>query len=304
MPPSPAPATSLRPSPEASGAPRSSAPAAAPRVTVVVPTLNEEKTLGAVLRPLRAHAEALGLEVVVSDGGSTDGTLAIALALADRVVTHRGPRRQTIGEGRNAGAREASRGEASGEGRADGPPAPPAAPEAAPEAAPKRGAPEAVLLFFNADVALPADLAPLVGDLCAAARARGAATCRVLVDPARATLSERVVLGGANALYWVVNRLRIVGMGRGEVHAVRRDAFDAVGGYREHLAAGEDFDLFKRLMRLPGVRPVLLWRHVVHEDPRRYRQRGLWRTMATWAANAAWVAFRDRSRSTEWEAVR
>ena len=239
-----------------------------------MPTLDEEKTLGDVLRPLREAADALGLELIVSDGGSTDGTLAIALGLADRVVTHEGAERQTIAAGRNAGAQEA------------------------------RCASGDVLLFFNADVDLPEDLEAFVDDLARAARQRGAATCRVLVDPAEARVSERLVLGFCNGLYWAINGLRIVGMGRGEVHAVRRDVFDAVGGYREHLAAGEDFDLFKRILREPGAGVAFLWRHVVHESPRRYRQRGLCRTMGAWALNAAWVACSDRSRSKEWEAIR
>ena len=239
-----------------------------------MPTLNEEKTLADVLRPLRDHAEALGLDLVVSDGGSTDGTLAIALALADRVVTHTGSERQTIAAGRNAGAREAEAG------------------------------PADVLLFFNADIDLPSNVAAFLHDLIGAARTYGAATCRVTVDPRHARRSERFVLGACNALYWAVNRLRIVGMGRGEVHAIRRDVFDAVGGYREHLAAGEDFDLYKRLLRQPGVGIAFLWRHVVYESPRRYRQRGLLRTMLAWALNATWVALHDCSRSTEWEAVR
>ncbi|MEM6327402.1 MAG: glycosyltransferase [Bacteroidota bacterium] len=242
------------------------------RASVVVPTLNEEKTLEALLRPLREHAEVLGLELVVSDGGSTDSTLAIALALADRVVVHDGPSRQTIAAGRNAGAAQA--------------------------------ASPSVLLFFNADVTLPDRLGAFVDDLIHAATEEGAATCRVLVDPRYATWMERVVLETANGIYWLTNRLRIVGMGRGEVHAVRRDLFVAAGGYRDHLAAGEDFDLFKRLLRRPGARIAFLWQWTVHEDPRRYRQRGLLRTMLDWSLNAVWVAARDESRSTEWEAVR
>lgn len=245
-----------------------------PAVSVVVPTLQEAATLASVLAPLRDAAAACGLELVVSDGGSTDGTVAIALDLADRLVVHEGPARQTIAQGRNEGARAAT--------------------------APADG----VLLFFNADVGLPADVPRFLRDLTAAARTHGAATCRVLVDPAEARVLERLVLGGANALYWLINRLRIVGMGRGEVHAVRRDVFDAVGGYAEHLVAGEDFELFKRILRHPGARVAFLWRHVVTEDPRRYRQRGLLRTMGHWLLNATWVAFRGRSRSTEWEVVR
>ncbi len=257
-------------------APASARPARhpAPRVSIVVPTLNEETTLASLLRPLRAHARGLGLELIVSDGGSTDATVEIAERWADRVVVHTAAHRQTIAAGRNAGAHDAQ--VASGD----------------------------VLLFFNADIGLPKDLPRFIRDVTEAARQHGAATCRVIVDPQEARVMERIVLNTCNALYWGINTLRIVGMGRGEVHAVRRDVFEASGGYREHLAAGEDFDLFKRILRLPGARVAFLWRHVVFESPRRYRQRGLFRTMGAWALNATWVAFRDRSRSTEWEAVR
>jgi len=57
----------------------------AQRLTVVVPTLNEaagiERCLEA-LAPLRAR----GHEVIVVDGGSTDGTAGLAAPLADRVI--------------------------------------------------------------------------------------------------------------------------------------------------------------------------------------------------------------------------
>jgi rSAM/selenodomain-associated transferase 2 len=55
------------------------------RLSIVVPSLNEaagiERCLAA-LAPLRAR----GHEVVVADGGSTDGTAALAAPLADRVL--------------------------------------------------------------------------------------------------------------------------------------------------------------------------------------------------------------------------
>lgn len=76
-----------------------------PALSIVVPTLNEAegiaRTLGA-LQPLRAR----GCEVIVVDGGSTDGTPEMAAPLADRVLrAERGRGRQ-----QNAGAR-AARGE-------------------------------------------------------------------------------------------------------------------------------------------------------------------------------------------------
>jgi glycosyltransferase involved in cell wall biosynthesis len=52
-------------------------------LSVLVPTKNEEPNIRAVLESVR-FAE----EVVVVDSGSTDGTLAIARSIADRVLEH------------------------------------------------------------------------------------------------------------------------------------------------------------------------------------------------------------------------
>ena len=76
-----------------------------PRISIVIPALNEEKLIGRILdsfpRELRRRIAA---EVIVSDGGSTDLTTVIAKESADVLVVHGERRRQTIAEGRNAGA--------------------------------------------------------------------------------------------------------------------------------------------------------------------------------------------------------
>jgi rSAM/selenodomain-associated transferase 2 len=72
---------------------------AAPRISIIIPALNEAETITATLlalQPLRAA----GHEVIVVDGGSEDNTFALASPSADQVL--HGPR----GRGRqmNAGA--------------------------------------------------------------------------------------------------------------------------------------------------------------------------------------------------------
>ncbi|HET6762450.1 MAG TPA: TIGR04283 family arsenosugar biosynthesis glycosyltransferase [Longimicrobiaceae bacterium] len=78
-------------------------PPITPRLSIIVPTLNEAagivETLGA-LQPLRAR----GVEVVVTDGGSADGTAELARSLADAVVE--APRGRASQQ--NAGAERAS----------------------------------------------------------------------------------------------------------------------------------------------------------------------------------------------------
>ncbi|HET7463353.1 MAG TPA: TIGR04283 family arsenosugar biosynthesis glycosyltransferase [Longimicrobium sp.] len=70
-----------------------------PPLSIVIPVLNEAEGIAealAALRPLRAR----GCEVIVADGGSTDGSRELATPLADRVVqAPRGRARQ-----QNAGA--------------------------------------------------------------------------------------------------------------------------------------------------------------------------------------------------------
>lgn len=75
---------------------------AAARLSVIVPVLNEAALIVAaltVLQPLRAE----GVELIVVDGGSADGSAALAAPLADRVLNAPRGRAQQM----NAGARVA-----------------------------------------------------------------------------------------------------------------------------------------------------------------------------------------------------
>jgi rSAM/selenodomain-associated transferase 2 len=74
-----------------------------PRLSIIIPTLDEEARIGAALTAL-APLRASGVEVIVADGGSRDRTAAVAAPLADRVIN--GPRGR--GAQMNAGARVAT----------------------------------------------------------------------------------------------------------------------------------------------------------------------------------------------------
>ena len=74
-----------------------------PALSIVIPVLNESANIRAALSRLADHRRR-GVEVIVVDGGSTDGTARIASRLADQVIAApRGRARQM-----NAGAAAAS----------------------------------------------------------------------------------------------------------------------------------------------------------------------------------------------------
>jgi rSAM/selenodomain-associated transferase 2 len=75
----------------------------AQRLSVVVPALNEARGIGAALQAL-APLRTRGHEVILVDGGSTDGTPQIAAGLSDQVLN--APRGRALQM--NAGARAAT----------------------------------------------------------------------------------------------------------------------------------------------------------------------------------------------------
>ena len=97
-----------------------------PRISIIIPALNEAAALPATLAPLQP-LRARGHEVVVVDGGSADGTPDVARTMADQVITS--PRGRAAQQ--NAGAAAAA-----GD----------------------------VLLFLHADTLLPADADRMVLD--------------------------------------------------------------------------------------------------------------------------------------------
>jgi rSAM/selenodomain-associated transferase 2 len=72
-------------------------------LSIIVPALDEAAGIGACLAAL-ASLRAKGTQVVVVDGGSTDGTADIAVPLADRVISAPRGRASQM----NAGARAAT----------------------------------------------------------------------------------------------------------------------------------------------------------------------------------------------------
>jgi len=245
-----------------------------PQLSIIVPVLNEEKLLeGTLATYTAALRDRYQAELIISDGGSTDRTLEIADRFADVVVRHTEGHRQTIAEGRHAGAVVA------------------------------RGS---VLIFINGDT-VPADVDRFFQTITDFALRMGtyqrasALACPVHVGPHERQPLDAVFHSLQNGYTRLLNLFRL-GAGRGECQVVRKDVYDLVGGYRTELAAGEDFDLFARIGLKARVRfaPELL----VYESPRRFRKFGYLRILYWWSLNALSVLVTGHSSSDEWEPVR
>ena len=202
-------------------------PAMPTRISIVIPVLNEASRIVATLTAL-APLRAQGAELIVVDGGSSDGTAALCKGLADAVLS--APRGRALQM--NAAARAAS---------------------------------GAVLLFLHADTTLPDD---------------------ALTQIAQAVQTQPwgrfdVRIAGRSPMLPVVaalmnTRSRLTGIATGDQALfVRRDAFDAVGGFPAQPLM-EDIELCKRLRRLG--QPACLRAKVVTSG-RRWDSRGAWRTI-------------------------
>lgn len=239
-------------------------------ISIIIPTLNEEKVLEQVLKSLR-QLTALDYEIIISDGHSTDRTLEIAEKLADKVVSHDGKRRQTIGEGRNAGA-YAAQGE--------------------------------YLVCLDADVFIP-DInnfflkavnyfehdSELVG-----------MTVYIKPLPSEASFLDKVFFTLANWQIRFSNNVTHSGASAGEFQMIRASAFKKTGGYNPIFTIGEDNDMFVRLAKIGKTRTVKDL-CVLHSS-RRAHNIGWAKLLLLWWINAFYVKVLKKSYSKEWKVIR
>ncbi len=240
------------------------------KLSIIVPTLNEEKVIAKTLGSLKDLRSA-SYEIIVSDGASTDRTVELAAQFADKVVVHDGKTRQTIGGGRNAGAEKAS-----GE----------------------------YFVFMDADVVVPN-----INEFFRQAVERFEEDPRLCgltvflkVLPEHVTLSDQMFFGVVNRLYQFYNNVLHLGMASGEFQMIRAEAFKKVGGFNPTLVVGEDNDLFGRLSTIGKTR-VETGLFVMHTS-RRAHSVGWTKLLGLWAINLIFNKVIKRSFSKEWKVIR
>ena len=208
-------------------------------LSIVIPVLNEERALPEVLAGLETQEDAPPFEVVLADGGSTDGTVArfeawkgprLAPGQAARLVVSPRAGRATQ---MNIGARTAT-------GKA--------------------------LLFLHADTVLPPPAARAVTEALADPAVVGGGFRHAF----RETGSLLRLIS-----FWATTRSRLFGIHLGDQAIfVRRSAFEAFGGFPE-VPLFEDLYLSRRLRAAGRVVTLPL---AARTSARRLLSRGVLRT--------------------------
>lgn len=242
-----------------------------PDYSVILPVYREEKILEAILTKYTKELQnKYNFELIVSDGGSNDKSVEIASKYTDKIAVHTEDRRQTIAEGRNRGA-ELAEGD--------------------------------IFIFINSDTypAEPETFFKTVQKFDLEQKDTIALSCRVRGFPEEEDYWDRIFYSIHNPLIQFGNLLDF-GFGRGECQVVRRKAFETVGGYNKLVRAGEDFDLYRRLVKIGKIRYN---RDIfVYESTRRFKKYGYVKVLSLWTLNALAVKFKGHAVSEDWEAVR
>ncbi len=246
-----------------------------PRLSIFIPTRNEAKYIGNTLAQFEPFWEKYDLEIIVSDANSMDGTAEIVQHFAElsgqRVkLVQAGPGKQNIAIGCNLGAAQA----------------------------------QADLLFrIDADVRIP-DKDRFFKKVFKAFDKRPSlvgATVPIWVYPEEARLSDRVYHVLMNTIIRCSFFVKAP-LAKGECQLVRRSAFEAIGGYKEHLTAGEDCNLFYRLQDVGRI--AYLPKLRIHHSPRRFRQYGYVRLTMIYLREGLWMLLGRKSYLEEWKPVR
>ncbi|MFI5937060.1 glycosyltransferase family 2 protein [Actinoplanes sp. NPDC051494] len=214
-------------------------------ISIVVPTLNEQKYIGRLLGSLERQTSAPPFEVLVVDCSDDDLTF-------EAVLRHRGSLDLTyerspvkdIGTQRNTGAAHAE---------------------------------HELLLFLDADVTLT----PGVLRECAAASEDRLFVGAILHKADIDTFGTRA---GLVLIYALLLVARVFGFGvtNGDFLLTNRATFDKIGGFREGYLLGEDTDLGVRARRAGAGYAFISREHVVASS-RRLTQMSAGSLIAIWS---------------------
>ena len=209
------------------------------RVSFIIPALNEEERIAALIDNIKMLNSSFNYEIIVSDGHSTDKTVEIAKKEGAIVVSDNVNGPKTIANGRNTGSTRAT-----GD----------------------------IFIFCDADTVFknPDDFLTEVFKIFEDPGIVGG-TPSLSIFPEETILKDKVFHFLFNSIvhFSFTTKVPICG---GQCQVVRASSFREVNGYNVNIVHGEDSDFFRRLRRIGKLH--FFSTQVVYESPRRYRNFG------------------------------
>jgi len=182
-------------------------------VSIIIPTLNEEKYIEKTLKALKNQDFEGKFEIIVADGMSKDNTVKIAEKYADKIIL---VKKRGIAAGRNEGARVA---------KGD------------------------VLIFVDADTVL---LPNTISELVKAFKEKKVVGAACPIIPLSAKIEDFFLYWGYNQYMKATLKTKRPHV-PGICCAYRKDAFWEVNGFNEKMKAWEDYDLSERISKLGKI---------------------------------------------------
>ncbi|RJR12912.1 glycosyltransferase [Candidatus Parcubacteria bacterium] len=180
-------------------------------LSIIIPTLNEEKRLASLLKNIAEQTYSEPIEIVVADAGSTDDTRAVAESFKDTFAALQVVDGGLPAVGRNKGGR-AAQGE--------------------------------LLVFMDADIQLPSPL--FLEENVRYFKKHNLVAASVLFRADSATLLDHVLTHLSNTAIRILKYIHPLGS---MCIMVTRDVFSKTGGYPEDRIMAEDHDFIERCTR-------------------------------------------------------
>lgn len=229
-------------------------------VSVVVNAYNEEAEIGRLLESLK-KSWFPGMEVIISDDGSTDSTAAIVKKYIEDNATEKPKNWLVLDSHENLGFSGAKN---SGAARARGD----------------------YIFFFDSDSPIPAGL--LREDL-RQMKERGLDIATHYLAAQNKLQSRKTAIKNklmADLTSFFVSPSTIAGCGG---TLIRKSVFDRIGGFvKPSTGIGEDIDLSQRVSKLPGIRAGMIEGVKMPVNMRRFEKHGYVRTL--WKYARSWLS--------------
>ena len=237
-------------------------------ISIIIPTLNEEKLIGQTLKQFKNLKNKFDFEIIVSDNNSNDKTIEIARNYSCKLIKNKSSFRN-ISSNRNFGSKHSA-----GD----------------------------ILVFLDADILIK-NINVFFKQIIKEFNNPKLIACtpKIFINPKEENNIDKIINRTHTFLSIIINKLGI-GYARGGCQIIRKSSFILVKGYNEKLIAGEDVEIFNRLGKIGEIK--ILSKEIVYESPRRYRKNGYTNVLFTWFINYVYALLFNKSYSSEWKDIR